>query len=397
MIILPERALPRGRILLPQKPQEWRQPSQRTGLFQIENRTRFRLTARLDDGHVAWRGWFDDREDADAFLHSLISGSLVYERELWRLPTPWWDNAYADLHYDFVTTRTLTSTSGANQTDTTPNDWNSTNNTIELIASGGSGGVATSSGAASGGGGAGYSKITNQSLSPGGSVTFHLEAGAVGSSVTNGTSSGVAGGDCWYNGTTLAGSSVGAKGGGAGNAGIISNPVGGAGGLASGGIGPVRKSGGSGGNVTSNAFDVCTGGGGAGGPNGDGNTAVSNGSSNSATAGATGDAGLGGTGSAGVFNGNSSNGNNGTEFGATGSGGGSGGAADNAGVVRTTGSGGLYGAGGGGNQTTDAVTSHTSGAGGQAIIFITYEALFVAEILTRFPDKPYRKIRMVPY
>ena len=64
MIILPERNIPRGKLLLPMRPAEWRQPSQRKAIFGIEDQTRFRLTARLNDGFIAWRGWFDSREDA---------------------------------------------------------------------------------------------------------------------------------------------------------------------------------------------------------------------------------------------------------------------------------------------------------------------------------------------
>ena len=68
MIILPERGLARGKMLLPQKRKEWIASSQRSTTFGIENQTRWRLDARLNDGHLVWRGWFDDREDCDEFL-----------------------------------------------------------------------------------------------------------------------------------------------------------------------------------------------------------------------------------------------------------------------------------------------------------------------------------------
>ena len=82
MIILPEQDLARGRILMPMRKCEWMAPSQRSGLYEIEDQTRYRITARLSDGFVVWKAWFDDREDADAFLLAMVTGSLRYEREL---------------------------------------------------------------------------------------------------------------------------------------------------------------------------------------------------------------------------------------------------------------------------------------------------------------------------
>ena len=82
---------------------------------------------------------------------------------------------------------------------TVPNDWNSLNNTIECIGGGGAG-----SGSGGGGGGGAYSKKNNLTLSPGASITYAVGSG--------GASTG-AGGDTWFNGASLAASSVGANGG----------------------------------------------------------------------------------------------------------------------------------------------------------------------------------------
>lgn len=373
MLILPDKNLPRARFLMPIPKHQWRTPSQaqQKDQFGNENQTRFRLTARLNDGFIRWRGWFNDRDDADAFLFALACGSLHYERELWDLPTPAWRPDLGELlDYDFVTVRFLTSTSTSNQTDTVPADWNSSNNSIETIASGGSGHARSSSSViTTGAGGAAYSKITNLSLTPSGSVTFHLEAGGAAVTASGTNTSGNTGGDCWYNGTTLAGSSVGSKGGVKGATGSFVAVNGGAGGDGASGVGSTKFSGGRGGNATGTPFDLATGGGGAAGPNGAGNNGGDSSAVQTTTAGGSGDAGSGGA--AGTTGGG--NGGNGTEFDAShGSGGGGGGSWTNNGTP-PGGTGGAYGAGGGSiTGGWDFVHGHTSGAGGQGLIVMTY-------------------------
>lgn len=199
---------------------------------------------------------------------------------------------------------------------TVPSDWNSSDNTIEVIGGG-------SNGAASGGGGGAYAKITNLSLTPGGSATYQVGA------------AGASGGDTYFNGsgTTCAAQSVCAKG--------ASTATGGSAGSS---IGSLTYSGGSGGAANG-------GGGGAAGPNGAGNNGSGNGG-----AGGSGDAGSGGAG--GSAGGGA--GGNGTEWDAThGSGGGGGGNG-------AAGAGGNYGAGGGGGTKQGGV------AGKQGLIVITY-------------------------
>lgn len=215
---------------------------------------------------------------------------------------------------------------------TVPADWNSAANTVEVIG-GGAGGINTTSNNAGSGGG-GYSKAVNVSLTVGVSVAYVIGAG--GNQAT-------AGGDTWFNGASLAASSVGAKGGSAG-----SGSTGGAGGAASAGVGSTKYSGGAG-------ESGGRAGGGAAGLNGAG-LAGSGGS------GGTGDGGYGGAG--GLYG---SLGGSGTEWGSVGSGGGGGGSIA---TGADGGNGGFYGGGGGSSGTTGI-----GGLGAAGVIIITYTPL----------------------
>lgn len=241
---------------------------------------------------------------------------------------------------------------------TAPSDWNPNNNKAETIGGAGGSGWASNSYPAGGGGGA-YSAVANLALVPGSSVNFNVGAGGPG-----GTTFGFApsGGDTWFNGSTLAGSSVGAKGGQGGNSSGGAGS-GGAGGLASSGVGSTKFNGGNGAGLTG----IGGGGGGAAGPNGAGNSGDNSGN------GGSGDNGFGGAGGAvqsGSVAGNP--GIAGSEWTSTagavaGAGGGGGGRSNIFTAVGTTG--GAYGAGGGGGRTTGTA----SGAPGDAgIIVITY-------------------------
>ena len=64
-------------------------------------------------------------------------------------------------------------TSGS--TWTVPSDWNSSNNTIEVIGGGGGGGSSQYSNG--GGGGGAWSKVTNASLTPGATVGVQVGSG----------------------------------------------------------------------------------------------------------------------------------------------------------------------------------------------------------------------------
>lgn len=374
--MMPAVHIPKPRILLPVPKAEWRTPSraQPKDCFGNENRTRFRLRARLHDGHVVWRGWFDDRDDADAFLTAIALGTLHQQPDLWRLPTPqWYPDLGERLSYDFATVTFLTSPTGSNQTYTSPSDWNNSNNNIQTLGSGGSGGVVvTTSGGkhVTGGGGGAWNKTTNLSFATPGTTTatYRIATGATAASSTT-FSVGNDGGDSWFNGTTLAASSVGSKGGLAGGA-AAGSVSGGAGGTGLSGIGSSSNNGGRGGNLTGASGSGASGGGGAAGSTGAGNAGADSTSTSTVyTNGGSGDAGSGGssgTGSATV----PTSGGDGTEWdGSHGSGGGGGGS----GLSSTPGNGGNYGAGGGAMRLGSGTA--TSGAGIQGIIVVTYTPL----------------------
>ena len=231
---------------------------------------------------------------------------------------------------------------------TVPSDWNSTNNTIEVIGGGGNGGTGSAQNGGGGGGGGAYSKKINVSLTAGASVTYAIGSIAGDTYFCNSTS----------NCASISGNAIiaGAKGGTSG-----SGTIPGAGGTsATNGVGDTKFSGGTGftngadGNSSSGG-----GGGGAAGPNGIGNASTGN-------SGASGDAGFGGAGGATGFP--PSPGSAGTEWNSThGSGGGGGGANNGGSPDGIGGAGGLYGAGGGGGYANRA-----GGAGAAGIIRISY-------------------------
>lgn len=223
---------------------------------------------------------------------------------------------------------------------TVPSDWNSAQNTVEVIG-GGSGGN-TLGGAGAGGA---YAKVTNLALTAGASIAYSV---GIGGAPT------VAGGNTFFNGTAGAGNNSAQANGGAA-------PV-----TTTGGIGGavVNGSGFTGGNGGSLSTDAG-GGGGAAGLNGAGVNGA-NGGVGAGGNGGNGDNNSGGAGSAGGTTGIIANGGPGTEYDAShGSGGGGGGC-----TTGTAGNGGLYGAGGGG-----ALAGGTAGSGAQGFIVITYNPL----------------------
>jgi hypothetical protein len=392
MLILPDRNAPVGRLLLPQRKNEWRTPSnaQRKDHLGNENQTRFRLTGRLHDGHIAWRGWFDDREDADAFLLAVLTGSILVERELWRLPTPNWHPDFGEhLTYEFATVTFITTTGAG--TFTVPGDWNSATNTVGALGGGAGAGRGQSGvGNRSGGGGGAYSESANLSLTIGASISVQVGASGAGATVVN-TTGGV-GGDTWFNGVSLGAATIGAQGGQAG----VNNATS-TGGAAASGTGTTKKSGGS---STVNGGGGSGGGGGAG-ANGDGGAGIGDtagstangggggGGGNGGSAGSQNSAGTGGGGGAGAASGGNGgaggNANNGvgaggldgTNFDAShGSGGGGGGGAGNTGGAGATGGvGGSYGAGGGSGGPSNGGGQGNGAAGTQGLIYITYAFL----------------------
>lgn len=255
-------------------------------------------------------------------------------------------------------TKTLFLTSTGLSTWTVPVDWNSGDNSVELIGGGGGGGTWDQKG----GGGGAYAKSTNLVLMPGASISYSVGAGGagyIGASSTNATD----GADTWFNGATFSAASVGAVGGTNGSVTSGSNAPG-TGGSAASGIGTTKFSGGSATNSTN-----YTGGGGAGGPHGNGG---SSGPSNLNYTGTGGGGGGGGTDSP-------STGNGGANFAGTGAGlfgtsvspaGGSGsnGGGGGGGFSNADANGGPGGAGGAGSEwtATDGATAGSGGGGGSA-------------------------------
>lgn len=304
-------------------------------------------------------------------------------------------------------------TTGAN-TWTVPSDWNSSNNTIEVIGGGGGGVNNSASSNGNGGGGGAYSAISNLSLSGGASVDYSVG--------TAGAADGGTGGDTWFNGTTLGGSSVGAKGGSGATTGAA-----GAGGVAASGVGATKYSGGTGGsglngggggggaagshgNGAQGGTAAPTGNRGAGGGGGaDGGSAGVDGSGDTSGAGGNNRLGAGGgtvanPGNAGTSGGgggasnlaNPGNGSN-NAGGAGGAGevlwtqtsnsatagpggGGGGGGYGYTGTGGTGGTGGLYGGGGAGGGYASGQGSGAAGA--QGIIVITYSPLTAPTVTT---------------
>lgn len=371
MIILPDKSIVRTKMLIPVPDREWRTPShaQQKTFCGDEDRVSFSLIARLSDGHVIWRGNFEDRYDVDAFLYAVVTGSLNYERELWKLPTPYWDGYGIDnVVFQLLVSVTLTTVGTAN-TYTVPSDWSNSSNTIHCIGAGASGGVTRKSGAprlATGGGGGGYGKTTNMSLTAGGSITYGIGAGGAFVRLsTAGNISGNAGGDTYFNAVSYAAAAVGGQGGSAGiSSGSAVTINGGAGGA---GKGSTNYSGGAGGNitVTSATSTQSTGGGGAAGPNGAGNNGnVIDAAGNFYSLGGAGDAGFGGL----PVSSNGASGGSGAEFGTVGSGAGGTGGGSVIGSI-TGGSGGAYG---GAGAAACGPGTITSGTGSQGLIFIQY-------------------------
>lgn len=394
MIVLPDRNIPRARFLMPVFDKEWRTPSQAKPKDQFGNdvfRTRFRINAKSNDGVVIWSGWFDDRADFDAFLWAIACGTLKQERALWDLPTPNWQPWMGELlSYEFATVSIITSTSASNQTYDVPYDYNTTGSSVETIGGGGSGGATnSSSGAASrtasGGGGGAWNKATDVSLAAGGTATFFIGVAKTGTAFTTGDTSraGTAGSDTWFNGTTLAGSSVGSKAGGGGGA-AAGSSTGGAGGVGSSGIGTSSNNGGRGGNNPTNpANQTASGGGGAGGESGAGVQGVDNSTDSTGSNGGAGNNNTAGGGTAGTgandpstAAGDGGTGTNIYSASTIGSGGGGGGLRSKAAGSIRAGNAGDYGAGGGGMASGQGTCNCTNGSGGQGIIVITYTPIF---------------------
>lgn len=376
MIILPDKNVPRTKFLYPVPIQQWREPSQAQWKDQLGNpgiRVRFRVRAKTHDGVNLWVGWFNSRDDFDAFLWAVATRSLQYEKPLWRLPTPAFPGLDPDLLYDFATVTFLTTT-GSNQTYTSPSDWNNLDNTVDCLGGGASGGAARGTTAEStGGGGPAWSQISNFSFASPGTTTATYRIGSGGNAVVqsiNGNTDG-------NNGTVTYFNTTGDPGPGSNNSKCSAAPGlagesadsafllnGGLGGSDSDSWGQSKNPGGTGGSFSgaSGGVQIATGGGGPAGPSGlGGDGGNTPGTTTSSTSGGRGDGNTVGPGGSG-----GQAGNDGTAWDAT-HGPGSGGGGNEAGAG---GAGGNYG-GGGGGSARDGATA-TSGAGKQGIIVTSY-------------------------
>ena len=250
-----------------------------------------------------------------------------------------------------------------------PNDWNSSNNTVECIGAGGGGDSGWEN---AGGGGGAYAKSVNLTLTPGASVTYQVGAGGAGGPTTSSANfaggDGISGTDTWFNSGSFpsSGSACGAKAGQGGTS-FAGTPNTSLGGTASAsyasGTGSVKYTGGTGGQGSWGGG----GGGGAAGPNGAG---ANGGNGNGVPA-------MGGGGGGGADGGTAGGNAVSTTGGAAGvgaNGGGSGGAGPTSATVGNAGGAGrewtqtsdltVAGAGGGGSGSGSSSSGKTGGAAG---------------------------------
>ena len=374
MIILPDKTICRTKVIMPVPKSQWMPSSQFIPKDQFGNdvvRTRFVIKARLNDGHVKWKGIFEDRDDFDAFLFALLKGSLIYEKELWKLPNNEWSpDVGTELTYSFLTITKLTSTTQS--TYARPFDWSTVAGGIYCVGAGGSGGVAgrTTSVPASGcgGGGGGFGQYTPAPNLTGSATYICGTGGTAVSRTTAGATVGNAGTQTWFGqgATSYATAIVGANGGGGGGA---TNTVTATGGAAAAGKGTLNKTSGRGGNISMNAGTTVRvgtgGGGGAGYSTGTTNGVDATGASAIATNGGDGTVGAGGIAQGGA--------GGSTSLGYESGGGGAGDIGTTS--AATGGAGGNYGGGGGGvgiGTATGTTATGTSGTGAQGSISVEY-------------------------
>jgi hypothetical protein len=324
---------------------DWR-PSDEHGHVPVH---RWVVRARVSDGAIVRELWFDDRDEADAFLLSRL------------LNTPW--PHYEPLEYpatwSILVFVTLTTTSASAQNYTVPADYTTAGSVWNVIAGGGAGGRGSVGSPGTGGAGGAFSQQTNVALTPSDVRSFFIQPFAA---APASFAAGNPGLDAWFNGATLLASSVGAKGGGGGSVNVSAAT----GGAAASGVGALKKSGGNGG--LASVASSAGGGGGAAGQDADGTNAPAANAASTAFSGGAGNGGVNGGGTAGT-GGTAAPGVPGGSGNNLAAGIGSGGGGGN-GINNAAGGAGLYGGGGGGSNPSAAA----SGSGAQGLIYGTYGA-----------------------
>lgn len=240
----------------------------------------------------------------------------------------------------------ITTTSASNQTYNVAADFNVSDNYIGVVShAGNSSSALINTRGGGGGGGGGFADKSNLSLTPGGTTTYRLRA------ANAGTTDGAA---CWFGGTSLAGSSVGIRGGSQ----AASTANGAAGASITNAVGDNKRPGGAGGQASTGTGNRGGGGGGgAAGPDGDGG----NGGNGNTSAG-----GNPGTANGGQVTGNGTNGNewnDGTNSRGPGTGG-------RGGLLGDGDDAGEYGAAAGGGGSTSGNDGNGGTAAGGLIVVI---------------------------
>ena len=387
MIILPDRNIARQtKYLKPIPRHQWYGPHPYGPDVKLEFNTWIAQAFRSDHSMV-WHGHFEDRDDADAFMWALYSGTLKTDPYLKRLPRycysfdqrqiPIWapggfDPDMLDDHsimYNMVSNIGIGPSSG---TWGAPGDCyglaSRAGEFIDCIAAGGGGGAGSPGYILTGGGGGGFARLANgPAMTPGQQFSYEVGNGGAGGGSVNNIVAGAGGtAHTWFYSPANPGVRATVGGGGYGGGAYNTVNAGGAGGGAD--AGNYGMAGGRGGNTIPGppAYgSVCTGGGAAANPSGAG----ANGQDLGGPAGGNGAGGV----SAGLI------------YGPWGPGSGGAGAHGGNGIVG--GHGAHYGGGGGSAQNNvTSVYAQYGGNGGGGLIVIRYEPQYAPTVSSITPN-----------
>jgi len=311
MIILPDRTIARPtKYLKPIPRQQWYGPHPYGPDVKLEFNTWIAQAYRASDHSMVWHGHFYDRDDADAFMWALYSGTLKTDPYLKRLPIycyrfdqrqiPIWAPGGFDpeILEEYGIMYNMVSNIGIGPSDGTwyaPGDcWGLANRAgefVDAIGPGGGGGAGNAGINCTGGGGGGFARIYSLPIWAGYGVGFGVGQGGTGGAATPDARGGNGGtAHTWFWQQQNPGLRAHAAGGGNVAPGQSAIGGGGGGGADAGAFG---HAGGRGGNISGG--NCTTGAGGAAGPNGGGgaggdgpppNTSTGGGASNAGVTGA---------------------------------------------------------------------------------------------------------------